>query len=396
LTRVRTILGMLVALVAAAGLLVGCSSTGSAPHGGPPAPAALTLTPAAGATNADPGSPAVASAPNADLTSVQLLGPDGQVIPGAPSPDGHRWSTTAPLAYGASYTWSGTAKAPAGPTPVTGSFTTLSPPDTTKASFAEPDDNSTVGVAAPIILQFRGPVQNKAGVERAITVHTSVPVVGAWAWLPDDNGGARLHYRPQNYWPENTVVDVTANLLGVDLGGGTFGAADISTHFTVGRSMITKADINSHHLVVVQDGRTVMDVPASYGLGTDPNRITRNGTHVVMDKQQTVLMSNPAYGYVNEPEHWAVRISNNGEFIHANPNSASAQGSSNVTHGCANLSEADAMNYFNTVTYGDPVEVTGSPIPLSGADGDIYDWAVPWDQWTALSALSGQQPHSGP
>jgi lipoprotein-anchoring transpeptidase ErfK/SrfK len=386
--RVRRVLGVVVALVAAVGVLAACATASAPPPSAPPTPAALTLTPAAGATNADPGAPATASAPNADLTGVQLLGPDGQVIPGAPSPDGHRWSTTAPLAYGATYSWTGTAKASAGPTTLSGSFTTVAPSDTTKASFSEPDDNATVGIAAPIILQFRGPVQDKAAVERAITVHTSVPVVGAWAWLPDDNGGARLHYRPQNYWPENTVVDVTANLLGVDLGGGTFGAGDVSTHFTVGRSLITKADINSHHLVVVQDGRTVMDVPASYGLGTDPNRITRNGTHVVMDKQQTVLMSNPAYGYVNEPEHWAVRISNNGEFIHANPASSSAQGSSNVTHGCANLSDADATAYFNLVIYGDPVEVTGSPIQLSGADGDIYDWAVPWDQWRAMSALA--------
>ena len=32
-----------------------------------------------------------------------------------------------------------------------------------------------------------------------------------------------------------------------------------------------------------------------------------------------------------------MRISNNGEFIHANPASTDAQGSSNVTHGCVNL-----------------------------------------------------------
>jgi hypothetical protein len=25
---------------------------------------------------------------------------------------------------------------------------------------------------------------------------------------------------------------------------------------------------------------------------------------------------------------------------------------------------------------------------LSSADGDIYDWAIPWDQWKSGSALS--------
>ena len=49
-------------------------------------------------------------------------------------------------------------------------------------------------------------------------------------------------------------------------------------------------------------------------------------------------MSNPRYGYTNIPQRWAVRISNNGEFIHANPDSADAQGNTNVTHGCVNLS----------------------------------------------------------
>ena len=33
--------------------------------------------------------------------------------------------------------------------------------------------------------------------------------------------------------------------------------------------------------------------------------------------------------------------------------------------------------------YGDPVEVTGTSVPLSEADGDIYDWAYSWDEWQA-------------
>ena len=34
----------------------------------------------------------------------------------------------------------------------------------------------------------------------------------------------------------------------------------------------------------------------------------------------------------------------------------------------------------------DPVEVTGTSVPLSAADGDIYDWAYTWDEWLAKSA----------
>ena len=46
-------------------------------------------------------------------------------------------------------------------------------------------------------------------------------------------------------------------------------------------------------------------------------------------------------------EKWAVRISNNGEFIHANPASTAAQGSANVTHGCVNLSIDNAKAYYD-------------------------------------------------
>src|SRR3954453_17014886 len=131
-----------------------------------------------------------------------------------------------------------------------------------------------------------------------------------------------------------------------------------------------------------------MTLPASYGLGADPNRTTTTAVPLRMAKEADKLMANPRYGYQNVPEKWAVRISNNGEFIHANPASADAQGEENVTHGCVNLSTADAQAYYGTALYGDPVEVANSPIPLSAADGDVYCWAVDWTTWRGMSALS--------
>lgn len=101
-------------------------------------------------------------------------------------------------------------------------------------------------------------------------------------------------------------------------------------------------------------------------------------------------MSNPAAGYMNIRERWAVRISNNGEFIHANPASSGAQGNTNVTNGCINLSDGDAQQYFSVALYGDPVEVSGTSIQLSYADGDIWDWTIDWSEWASMSALSGE------
>src|SRR5262249_15210703 len=106
--------------------------------------------------------------------------------------------------------------------------------------------------------------------------------------------------------------------------------------------------------------------------------------------------SNPAAGYANAHEQFAVRISNNGEFIHANPASAGAQGNTNVTNGCINLSIGDAEQYFRSAIYGDPVEVTGTSIPLSYADGDIWDWAMDWDTWKSMSAADGKKPAKTP
>ncbi|MBV9920895.1 MAG: L,D-transpeptidase, partial [Pseudonocardia sp.] len=128
------------------------------------------------------------------------------------------------------------------------------------------------------------------------------------------------------------------------------------------------------------------DVPASYGLGSDPERNTRSGIHVVSEKFTDKRMVSQRYGY-NTVEKWAVRISNNGEFIHANPASSAAQGSANVTHGCVNLSIDSAKSYYDIAQYGDPVEVTGTPVKLAARDGDIWDWTLSWDQWQKLSAL---------
>jgi len=83
----------------------------------------------------------------------------------------------------------------------------------------------------------------------------------------------------------------------------------------------------------------------------------------------------------------AVRISNNGEYVHTNTASTGAQGSSNVTHGCVNLSSTDGRWFLEFTQIGDPVEIVGSTKPLTPADGDIWDWTVPWEEYVKGSAL---------
>jgi lipoprotein-anchoring transpeptidase ErfK/SrfK len=151
---------------------------------------------------------------------------------------------------------------------------------------------------------------------------------------------------------------------------------------------VVKANTQTHRWVIIRDGVQVADYPASYGLDSDPGRITTSGTHVVMSKHQTYFMTNPRYDYENFEVHWAVRLSNNGVFAHGAPWSVGDQGKRNVSHGCANLATANAKAYDDSAMIGDPVEITGSTNQLSAKDGDYHDWAIPWDAWLAKSAVT--------
>jgi lipoprotein-anchoring transpeptidase ErfK/SrfK len=316
------------------------------------------------------------------ITQLTLTNPTGKQVAGALSPDATTWTVSEPLGYSKTYTWAGTAKGADGKsTPISGSFTTVTPARTVDASL-NVGDGKTYGIAMPIVITFNKDVTDKAGVQKMLTVTTSVPVEGSWAWLSDRT----VHYRPKDYWPPNTQVSLTAKLYGTSLGDGKYGAEDRTANFTIGRSQIVRGDTQTHRLQVFVNGQMTADYPASYGLDSDPGRVTNSGTHVVMGKSDTYSMSNPKYGYENVVVPWAVRISNNGEFIHGYAPSVPDQGKRNVSHGCANLAPANAKVYFDSALTGDPVEITGSTQQLGPEDGDYYDWAVPWDQWLAKSA----------
>jgi lipoprotein-anchoring transpeptidase ErfK/SrfK len=358
-------------------------STGS-PEGqaAPKPPAKITLDPASGAVDISPSAPIKVAVQDGTIEALTLTNPDGKQVVGQLSPDKTTWTVGEPLGYSKTYTWAGTAKGVDGKSaPISGSFTTVTPARTVDASL-NVGDGKTYGIAMPISVKFDRDVTDKANVQKAMTVTTSVPVEGAWAWLDDRTA----HWRPKDYWPANTQVSLAAKLYGTSLGDGKYGAEDRTANFSIGRSQVVKADTQTHRIQVIQDGVQIADFPASFGLESDPGRVTNSGTHVVMSKHDTYSMTNPKYNYENVVVPWAVRISNNGEFIHGYAPSIWAQGKQNVSHGCLNLSPANAKIYFDSAMTGDPVEITGSTEQLGAEDGDYYDWAVPWDQWLAKSA----------
>ena len=312
----------------------------------------------------------------------------GDVVSAPADPLTASWTPTTPLAYGTSYTLTATAQnATHDKTQAATRFTTATP-ETLSDPAIDPLEGTTVGVGMPIRVSFDQPVVNKAAVESALRVSSSRPTDGVWSWMND----REVHFRPSTYWPAHTDVRLQADLLGVDLGNGVWGENNRTVSFAIGDRHVSYVDAAAHVLRVLDGPHLVQTFPMSAG---SPENPTRNGPHVVSEFRRNMTMDSSSFGLaVDAPGgyrvdvEYAVRISNNGEFVHAAPWSVAQQGNSNVSHGCINLSTERAAWFFDFSQPGDIVEVRNSTGPtLSAADGDIYDWAIPWDQWRAGSTL---------
>jgi lipoprotein-anchoring transpeptidase ErfK/SrfK len=376
-----------------AGVLAACSagSSVSGPEAQESTAPTVTYEPAADAEDVLPTAPAGVKVDNGVFQRVSLTNANGKVVAGKFNSDRTAFTVTEPLGYDSTYTWAGSVVGPDGKAEsVQATFSTVAPQKQVSGQF-QLADGQVVGVAAPIILQFDAAIDDKdrATVEKALQVTTTPPVEGSWAWLPDEAGGSRVHWRTREYYPTGTKVSVKAPLYGVSFGDGAYGAADSTLDFEIGRRQVVKAEASSHRIQVLDGaGAVIMDFPCSYGEGDLDRNVTRSGIHVVTEKYEDFWMTNPAAGYSNVHERFAVRISNNGEFIHGLAASVWAQGRQNVSHGCVNLSPARAKEYYDGALMGDPVEIVGSTQQLSADDGDYADWTYSWQDWTKRSALA--------
>lgn len=247
-------------------------------------------------------------------------------------------------------------------------------------------DEQEVGVAAPIIITFNVKVEEeyRDDIERKLKVtNKDEKVEGSWGWLADDAEGSRLHYRTKEFWPEHTDVEAKLSLNNVQLTDEIWSTQSMSLDFSIGRKQEVVADAGSKRMKVYRDGKKIMDFPTSLG---KPSAPSHNGTHIVMGKHRHYTMTSTNYGY-STPTEYAVRIHNNGEFIHGAPWSVGDQGVRNVSHGCINLSIPRAKEYYDTAMYGDPVEIENSNATLSKNASDVSDWQYSWKEWKALSAL---------
>ncbi|WP_216210776.1 L,D-transpeptidase [Amycolatopsis aidingensis] len=347
-----------------------------------PPKARITAEPAAEATEVPVTEPVTVKVAEGSFTEVKLTNSDGGEVQGELNAEKNTWTSAEPLGYGKTYSYAAKATGTDGkPVEFTGSFTTLQPKAVIRATL-NPIDDAEVGVGMPISVKFDAPVSDRAAAQRALTVETSEDVEGSWAWLSD----RQVDWRPREYWPAGTEVNVTAKLYGVHYGGGNYGKADVTTKFSIGRNQVVKIHTPDHVMRVYRDGAEHTSYPCSNGKDADPNLNTPNGTVIVMTKEPTSIFDNERYGYTDVKKKWCCRISNHGEYIHENEENRANIGKKNTSHGCVNLFEKDAKAYFDSALIGDPVEVTGAKadFPTTSA---VMDWLLDWETWKSKSAL---------
>lgn len=399
-TRCAGVAGLLVAAL----VLSACSSssdgnpsvggpgqTSGAQPGGGAAAVAVTIDPAGG-TDVNPATPVTVKATNGKLIDVTVTNTaKNKTVAGKLAEDGLSWASTDALGYGSTYKVVAHAQGSDGkPVEQTSQLTTLTPKAQANANLIPAPASvagSGVGVGQPIVFTFAQAVKNKADVEKKLSVVSTPKQDGGWFWIDDKN----VHYRPKDYWQAGTTLKVTADIYGVDFGNGVFGAADRTETYKVHDSWVAKADGNTEQMQIFHNGAMVKSMPISLGKDATPTHV---GAHVISDKHEVYTMDSCTYGvcqgdpnYYRSDEKWSQRISNDGEFVHENPNSVGSQGNANVSHGCINLNEANAKWFFQNLGLGDVVEVTNSGGPKLPV-WDLYgDWSQSWAQWQAGSAI---------
>ncbi|KAB1945482.1 L,D-transpeptidase family protein [Micromonospora sp. ALFpr18c] len=367
-------------------------STSATPSG-----PALTLSPADGTKNKPVSTEISAKLPDGTkVSAVTLTADGGGAVEGKLRTDGSSWVPSAPLKYGTKYTATLTASASDGTSSQgTSSFTTMAKPKSTIGSGLYLFDDKSYGVAMPVVTEFHPgiPKKDRAAVQKRMFVKTDPPQPGAWHWV--DNG-TQAYYRAPEYWKPGTTITVRIALAGVPLSNGKYGDVDRKATAKIGRSLEMKVDNATKKMSVYENGALVRSIPVSLGKKSTPSS---SGTLIVMDKKEATVFDtrsdpNPANRYVTDIQ-FAQRLTWGGEYIHAAPWSDHVQGRQNVSHGCVNMSMANAEWLFDKTRIGDPITIKGTERRIAAGNGWTA-WSLSWSEFVKGSALPVPKGGSGP
>lgn len=377
------------AVVLGAAALTGCTidrpsaAAGTSSAAGEQSSAdAEDLTPevsvADGAAGVDPSEPVTVTSRGEGLSEVTMTNESGGVVKSSLSVDARTWTTDEVLGYNRTYTIEATDRNGQTTTTV---FTTAAPAATTGVALS-PLPGSTVGVGQTIAFRFSSVVDDRQAAQDAITIETSPQVEGAFYWL----NNRELRWRPKEYWEPGTEVSVSADIYGVNLGDGLYGSEDNATNFTIGDRVETVIDDATKTMTVYRNGEQLRTIPVSLGRD-NATWATPNGIYIIGDEHESMIMDSTSFGLgydeggYRTPVKYATQMSYSGIFVHAAPWSVGAQGNTNTSHGCINVTTEAAAWFQDVVKRGDIVTVKNTVgTTLSGYDG-LGDWNIPWSEW---------------
>ena len=392
-SRIRTLMVLLVVLLTASAGLTGCGARASETHvlvdKGTPYQDLLVPKLTGSIKNEAVGvpvdQPVTLTVQGGVFGSVVVADDAGEALKGDLTSDGLSWTASEPLGYNKHYAVTAQMYGLGGAATETLSFKSHSPANLTMP-YVSPGDGAVVGVGQPVAIRFDEKIPDRVAAQKAITVTTNPPVEGAFYWLSN----REVRWRPESFWQPGTTVRVEVKTFGVDLGEGLFGQEDIDTSFSIGDQVIATADDTTKILTIRRNGEVIKTMPTSMGKESTP---TNNGTFIIGDRFQHLIMDSSTYGVPsNSPNgyrlevDWATQMSYSGIYVHSAPWSVGAQGNTNTSHGCLNVSPENAEWFYNNTKRGDVVQVTGTRgSTLSGVEG-LGDWNIPWSQWQAGNA----------
>ncbi len=383
------------------GLAAGCSADVPQPAGAAgtpgasvaPSPAAVAepfsfaVTPPSGAKDLPVSTEIGTAVTGGTVTSVTVKAAGGGGVPGAPNADGSAWVPAKPLDYGKQYEATVVATDAAGRAETkTTSFATMKKSGKKTGTGLYLFDDHTYGVAMPVVVEFFPGIreQDRAGVQKRLFVKTEPPQPGTWSWVAD---GSQAYYRAPDYWQPGTKLSVRIAVGGHPTGDGRYGDQDRSATAKIGRDLRMSVDNATKQMTVTENGSALKTMPVSLGKKSTPSS---SGKLVVMEKkEETVFDTTNDEGATDRYRvdiQFAQRLTWKGEYIHSAPWSVGDQGKRNVSHGCVNLSPANARWLFGKTLVGDPVEVKGTERGLAAGNGWTA-WDLSWADFAKGSAL---------
>ena len=349
-----------------------------------PEPVLTALLPSGPRVAAPWDKPLTLSVIDGTLETVSVLDPDGTTLSGT-AVDKVSWQSTAQsLLPAATYRVTATVVDKAGEPRAMTLAVHTTPAARVLHAVLSPGDGSVVGVGMPLVVTLNHPVKSEA--DRAaliarLSVVTKPAVQGAWRWM--DN--SELHYRGPTYWATGTTITLSSNLRRLQLSDGTWGSGMRRTSFKVGDAMISTVDVAKHVMAIRRNGKLLKLAKVSTGRDKYP---TKGGVHIVLEKNRVKIMDSATVGIPrNSPDGYyekvpfSVRISNGGAFVHAASWSVRSQGVRNVSHGCVNMSPADAEWFYGLAKRGDVVNVINTSVKPVLWDAGMSDWNIPFAEW---------------